>query len=283
MLLAARSKNNPLPEPCLTADLLMAHSRKIAALVVMHYGGSSAWDADVSAACDRLGIPIIEDAAHATGVRMNDGRMLGSLGWAGCFSFFSNKNLSTGEGGMVATNDRELAERLRLMRSHGVTRSTWSRHQSKFEDYDVVARGHNFRCSEITAALGIVQLEKLDGGNDLRRMLFQKYQDNLRDCKFAQVFRGRNITDENGSCHILSLVLENMILRDAIRARLFGHKIQTSHHYRPISSFTAYSDHVTDPITDEFSNCQITLPLYPTMPAGAVDEICSHILAMGAH
>ncbi len=103
---------------------------------------------------------MIEDAAHAPGATLR-GRACGTLGAVGCFSFFSNKNLPVGEGGMVVTNDDELAARLRLLRSHGMTTLTWDRHRGHASGYDVVLPGFNYRLDEMRAALGLVQLRRL--------------------------------------------------------------------------------------------------------------------------
>lgn len=86
---------------------------------------------------------------------------MGTWGDLGCFSFFSNKNLVTGEGGMVVTNSDELARKLKLLRSHGMTTLTWERHKGQAHCYDVVALGYNYRMTETESALGIEQLKKL--------------------------------------------------------------------------------------------------------------------------
>jgi dTDP-4-amino-4,6-dideoxygalactose transaminase len=134
------------------------------AVIVMHYGGYTCDMTSIIAWARSQHIPVIEDAAHAVGSFL-DSKHLGTLGAAGCFSFFSNKNLSTGEGGMIVTNDDALAEKFRLLRSHGMTSLTWDRHQGHAWSYDVVELGYNYRIDEIRSALGREQLKKLDGFN----------------------------------------------------------------------------------------------------------------------
>jgi len=143
-------------------------SPRTRALMVMHYAGYP---------CD-MGLPVIEDAAHAAGSFL-DGKHLGTFGKAGCFSFFSNKNLSTGEGGMIVTEDDALAEQFHLLRSHGMTSLTWDRHQGHAWSYDVVTTGYNYRIDEIHSALGRVQLDKLDGNNARRSALSARYRELL--------------------------------------------------------------------------------------------------------
>ena len=104
---------------------------------------------------------------------------MGTYGDIGCFSFFSNKNLATGEGGMLTTEVDELAKRLRFLRSHGMTSLTYDRHQGHAYSYDVVALGYNYRMDEIHAALGIEQLKKLKGNNHMRGLANFQYRINL--------------------------------------------------------------------------------------------------------
>ena len=122
------------------------------AIMVVAYGGHPGEIAAIRELADARGLTLLEDAAHAIGVR-HDGRHLGTFGAAGAFSFFSNKNLAVGEGGAVVTDDDALAERMRLLRSHGMTTLTWDRHRGHAAGYDVVALGFNYRIDEPRAAL----------------------------------------------------------------------------------------------------------------------------------
>src|SRR5213079_2626339 len=119
---------------------------------------------EIDELAERHGLAVIEDAAHAPGGRYR-GRPCGSLGAIGCFSFFANKNLAMGEGGMVVTQDDALAEQIRLYRSHGMTTLTWDRHRGHASSYDVVNAGYNYRLDELHAALGRAQLGKLERNN----------------------------------------------------------------------------------------------------------------------
>jgi dTDP-4-amino-4,6-dideoxygalactose transaminase len=103
------------------------------------------------------------------------GRRCGTLGDVGCFSFFSHKNMPVGEGGMVTTDDDELAERLRLVRSHGMTTLTWDRHCGHAHTYDVVRYGFNYRRDEIRAAMGLVQLRRVEAENAGRPRISARY------------------------------------------------------------------------------------------------------------
>jgi len=130
------------------------------AILPMHYAGYPSRMVEILEIASRHGLTVIEDAAHAPGARLQ-GRSLGTYGEIGCFSFFSNKNLSTGEGGMLVTDRDDLAEMVSRLRSHGMTSLTWDRHQGHAYSYDVVDLGYNYRIDEIRSALGLVQLGKL--------------------------------------------------------------------------------------------------------------------------
>jgi len=138
------------------------------AIIVVHYAGHAADMGAILALAERHGLAVVEDVAHAPGADL-DGRALGTWGNIGCFSFFANKNMTTGEGGMVTTDDDELAARLRLLRSHGMTSLTWDRHKGHAWSYDVVAPGYNYRIDEVRAAIGRVQLAKVTAANSSPR------------------------------------------------------------------------------------------------------------------
>ena len=152
---------------------------KTRAILVMHYAGFAC---DMPAILDIAGkydLAVIEDLAHAIGSELN-GRKLGTWGKIGCFSFFSNKNMTTGEGGMVVTDDDLLADKLRSMRSHGMTSLSWDRHKGHVWTYDVVGLGYNYRIDEIRSAMGRVQLKKVSGFNQRRERLVELYRQLLQ-------------------------------------------------------------------------------------------------------
>ena len=132
-------------------DLEHAITPSTKAVIALHYGGYPCDLARVLEITEQRDIAVIEDAAHAIGAQWN-GRAAGTIGAIGCFSFFANKNLPVGEGGMVVTDDDELAERIRLLRSHGMTTLTWQRHSGHASSYDVVTPGLNYRLDELRSA-----------------------------------------------------------------------------------------------------------------------------------
>src|SRR4030065_1971305 len=154
------------------------------------------------------GLKIIEDCAHAVFTKQN--RMaLGTLGDVGCYSFFSNKNITCGEGGAIATNDGELAEKIRLLRSHGMTALTLDRHMGRAYSYDVAISGFNYRMHEIRAALLDAQLDRLKDLLARRRRLYVLYRDLLDGTRIHLPFsRYPDHPDwEDTAVHILPVLL----------------------------------------------------------------------------
>jgi dTDP-4-amino-4,6-dideoxygalactose transaminase len=257
-------------------DLEAALTERTRAVVTLDYGGFPC-DADaVRAATGPRGIAVVEDAAHAVGATL-DGRPCGSLGDIGCFSFFSNKNLPVGEGGMVVTADDELAERLRLLRSHGMTTLTWDRHRGHASGYDVVSPGFNYRLDELRAALALVQLERLAERNDARRAHAARYRAALDGVEGLVV----PFDDGPEAAHHLAVVLlPEGVDRERVRAALAEDRIQTSVHYPPIHRFTAYAERGARalPRTDAVASRILTLPLYAHLTEEQLDLVVERLL-----
>jgi dTDP-4-amino-4,6-dideoxygalactose transaminase len=276
-----------LQEPTIDpAGIEQVISQDTKAIIVMHYGGFPCRMAEISDLCNKYGLYLIEDACHGIGARFTDGRqrvpdsrMVGNLSDIACFSFFSNKNLSTGEGGMITTNSDDLASRARLMRSHGMTAMTWDRHRGYASSYDVVCHGFNYRFDELRAALGRVQLKKLEKNNLRRRDLFNSYCKNLAHLQDWII----PFTDYEGESayHLMAIVPPDKAMRAKVVAALKDNRIQSSLHYPYIPGFTAFSHNKQEPLEKSisFSERVITLPLYPTLTTHEVDKICSIISA----
>jgi dTDP-4-amino-4,6-dideoxygalactose transaminase len=245
------------------------------AVVVMYYGGYFGPTAELHAVCRSRGVALVEDACHAVGARCPElgGRMAGNLGEVACFSFFSNKNLATGEGGMVTTNCADLAERLRLLRSHGMTTLTWDRHRGHASTYDVRAHGYNYRLDELHAALGRVQLKKLAANNERRRRLVFTYRSCLEGLPGWTIpFAGDN---GEGAYHLMVVVAPDDAARTRAAQALREARIQTSLHYPSIPSFTAFHGSAEGLENSEpYGRRALTLPLFPTMTTAQVEEVC---------
>lgn len=235
------------------------------AIIIMHYAGFPCRMDDILAVAEEHHLPVIEDAAHAAGSFL-DGKGLGTFGEIGCFSFFSNKNLSVGEGGMVVCERDDIAENIRLMRSHGMTSLTYDRHQGHAFSYDVVETGYNYRIDEIRSALGLEQLKKLANNNQKRREITENYWGAFRGTPIGLPFS--HLKQDTFSYHIFPIMLPSEVNRQEFMTGCRDAGIQTSIHYRPIHTFTNYKAEYGKtwlPITDYVGSREVTLPLFPTM------------------
>jgi dTDP-4-amino-4,6-dideoxygalactose transaminase len=256
------------------ADVEAAITSRSRAVVVMHYGGHPCDMERLLEISARHGLAVVEDAAHAPGATLN-GRALGGMGDVGCFSFFANKNLPIGEGGMVITSDAEVADRMRLLRSHGMTTMSWDRHRGHANTYDVLAPGFNYRMDDIRAAIGIVHLERLAAWNSARGRIVDEYRAELHDFNGIQMpFRPRG--NASPAHHLAVILLPPDISRDAVRTALASKRVQTSVHYPPTHRFSWYRSNAGSrslPVTDALADRLLTLPLYPDMGHDAVRTV----------
>ena len=247
-------------EACITA--------KTRAILVVHYAGFACDMPAIMEIANRYNLIVLEDSAHAIGSKLET-RTLGTWGAIGCFSFFSNKNMTTGEGGMLATDDDALADRLRILRSHGMTSLSWDRHKGHASTYDVVDLGYNYRIDEMRSALGRVQLIKLPGSNRRRRELTVFYRELLSELT-PQIHMPFAEERGNSCYHILPVLLPSSIDRGKFMEGMKMRGIQTSNHYPPIHHFQIYEKDWLSrgnllPITEDIAFRQVTLPLYGTM------------------
>lgn len=266
--------NSPQDPTISLAEIKAKYTPKTKAIIVMHYAGYACDMDGILAFADEQGIQVIEDACHAPLSEYN-GKKLGTLGAIGCFSFFSNKNISTGEGGMLVTNNEELANRIRLMRSHGMTTMSFERSKGHATRYDVVELGYNYRMDDIRASIGLAQLRKLNNDLSLRATVRSRYIEQLKDTKQVIIpFIERTSFSSN---YIFPITLENATeeQRDDLRNYMHSNGIQTSIHYPAIHRFSIYTDpKVTLPMTERVSDTSLTLPIYGSLSLNEVDFIC---------
>jgi dTDP-4-amino-4,6-dideoxygalactose transaminase len=270
-----------LAQPWLSADAAgAAIGPRTRAIIHVAYAGHPGEVTELRGLADERGLILIEDAAHAVGSWLED-RHAGTFGHAGAFSFFANKNMPLGEGGMAVTDDSELAERMVLLRSHGLTADTWARHRGDAADYDVVEPGFNFRLDEPRAALGMELLERLDSDTALRDALARRYL-----AAFANSPRLQAALDEQpgvrSAWHIFPLLLSPGTDRAAFRARLRELGVQTSVHYPPLHLTAAYRALARSlPVTESYASRTVTVPLFPHMNEAQQIRVIDAVSAPG--
>jgi dTDP-4-amino-4,6-dideoxygalactose transaminase len=248
---------------------------KTRAIVVMHYAG---FPCDMDRIMDIARthrLRVVEDACHGP-LSEYRGRKLGTIGDIGCFSFFSNKNISIGEGGMLVTDNPAFAERARLLRSHGMTTLSYQRASGHSTRYDVVESGYNYRMDDIHAALGIVQLGKLP--NDIRRraLVRERYLDAFEEARGILIPFGR--PHDVVSNYIFPVVLEgaDAVRRDAVRDAMHERGIQTSIHYPAVHRFSSFEPYRRPlPKTERVSDSLVTLPMHGRLSADDVSRVAA--------
>jgi dTDP-4-amino-4,6-dideoxygalactose transaminase len=288
------SYENPTIDP---DDILRKINPKTKAIMVMHYGGFACDMDRIMEIAKQHNIKVIEDACHGPlseysprGIKKDlgqsviknhddiprgKGKKLGTIGDVGCFSFFSNKNISTGEGGMLVTNNQAYADRTKLLRSHGMTTMSYERAKGHSTAYDVVDLGFNYRMDDIRSAIGLAQLDKIEDDLNKRGEIRELYINSLKEVP-GVIIPFENYT-EFSSNYIFPIVLEYSTFekRDKIREQLAEAGIQTSVHYPAVHRFSIYKDFYKElPVTDYLVDNLITLPMYSKLTEEHVQLIC---------
>lgn len=254
------------------------------ALVLVHFGGQAAemgGQRGIVEICRKHGLKLIEDAAHAFPTRYQ-GRMIGSFGDATCFSFYANKTITTGEGGMLVTEDEAIYKRAKVMRLHGINRDIWDRFTAKKAnwEYDVVAPGFKYNLPDVAAAIGLAQLERADEFRQERQRCAEYYYKGLAglSCLDLPVCHAAK---ESHSWHLFCVVLneKSPVERNRLIELLNESGIGTSVHYKPLHRMTYYRERY-GLRPEDYPNAErhwrgvVTLPVYPGLKEDELAAIC---------
>lgn len=246
---------------------------KTKAILVVHMAGFPCKMDEIMVIAKKHNLKVIEDACHGP-LSEYKGKKLGTIGDCAAFSFFSNKNISTGEGGMFISNNKEMADKARLLRSHGMTTMSYQRAGGHATAYDIVELGYNFRLDDIHAAIAIEQLKKLPGDLEQRIAVRKRYIELLSKVENVVVPFADNI--EFTSNYIMPIVITKGTVedRDAIRNKIHEAGIQTSVHYPAIHRFSIYKEYgAVLPQTEYVTDHEITLPMYAALTMEDVEYI----------
>ena len=268
-----------ISKPIVTVETLAsALTPRTRGICVMHYGGYPCPMDEIMEFASQRGLWVVEDAAHAPGASLA-GVRCGAWGDVGCFSFFGNKNITCAEGGMVVTQRDDLADKIRALRSHGMTSLTWDRFRGHQYSYDVTVPGFNYRIDDLRASILDLQLRSLDRRNELRRERCMWYRELLQDdSRWIVPFRQ---SAGESAFHLFVIVLNADISRDRVMSTMKRMGIQTSVHYPPIHQFSCFQKMRRESagltVTEELGRRLLTLPLYPDMTQGQVELVCSSL------
>ncbi|MFW6214457.1 MAG: DegT/DnrJ/EryC1/StrS family aminotransferase [Alkalispirochaetaceae bacterium] len=259
---------------------------ELAAVMPVHIAGEPCDMVRIRETADACGLAVVEDAAHAFPLGTDLGPV-GTLSDVGVFSFYANKTITTGEGGMVVTAHKELAERIRLMRMHGIDRDVWDRYRSRGAawEYEVVEAGFKYNLPDILAAIGRVQLRRAVELKERRRRIAERYLDAFASRDY--LILPRVAGDHAWHLFILRLRLEGLTIdRDGFIEELTALGIGSSVHYKPLHLMPYWRDRLT--LTPEdFPNATrrfeevVSLPLWPGMSEQQVDRTIEAVLTLG--
>ncbi|MDI6840027.1 MAG: DegT/DnrJ/EryC1/StrS family aminotransferase [bacterium] len=251
---------------------------KTKAIIPVHYGGHACKMDEIMEIANKHNLWVIEDNSHGCGGKYK-GVMLGSIGIMGCFSFHAVKNLPTGDGGMITTNDKRLYNELKKLRWLGIDKGTWERSskESYSWEYKVDRLGFKYHMNDITAVIGLAQLKVVDEHNLIRRKYAKKYDEAFKDVKWVVPLVEKDYA--YSSRHIYAV---KILMRDELNRYLYLKGISTGVHYKPIHHFKIFGNvKVNLPITEKVWHKLLTLPLYPDMSDEEFEKIVNEIIKFG--
>ncbi|HSP86833.1 MAG TPA: DegT/DnrJ/EryC1/StrS family aminotransferase [Ignavibacteriaceae bacterium] len=261
------------------SEIEKAITPKTKAIIPVHYGGQPCDMDEILELAKKNNLKVIEDAAHSLPATYK-GKKIGTISDVTCFSFYATKTLSTGEGGMICTNDESLAERCKIMRLHGINRDAWKRYtESGSWYYEVVAPGFKYNFTDLQASLGIPQLKKVDMMWHSRQGIAEKYTQALKDNKFLELHGIKE--DRESSWHLfpVRLNLETLTINRAqLIDELRKNNIGVGVHFMPVHQHLYYRDtfKLEDknfPVSSSVFPRLISLPIYPGMSDEHVDRV----------
>ena len=260
-------------------------SSKTKIILPVHIAGKACNIKEIKKIAKAENIQVVEDCAHAIGASIN-GKHVGTFGECGCFSFYPTKNITTIEGGMIVTNSRKIADKIRLNRNHGLTRSLSQRFsKGRPWDYDVIIPGHNYRIDEVRSTLGINQMKRIKKLNLLRREKCRYYNTKLKKIKGIKTPNLTGKNDDVNHLYMIRVQKEFGTTRDKLFSKLLELGVSTSLHYKPLHKFTAYKKLAV--IRKSLENTEqlykeiISLPLFPDITKKEQDYVIKCIKDIG--
>ena len=259
---------------------------KTKVIIPVHYAGQPCDLDEVHEIARKYNLKVLEDAAHALPA-LYKGKKIGTISDVTCFSFYATKTLSTGEGGMICTNDEEIAERCTIMRLHGINRDAWKRHtESGSWYYEVVAPGYKYNFTDLQASLGLPQLKKVDAMWESRKRIAAKYTEALKDLDTIQLLTLK--PDRESSLHLfpIRLHLDRLTKNRAQIINEFRNlNIGVGVHFMPVHQHLYYNEsfNLRDedyPVATTAFPRLISLPIYPGMKDENVDKVMDTLIDM---
>jgi len=254
------------------------------AIMPVHYAGHPCEMDSIEAIAEKKGLIIFEDAAHALETKYK-GRKIGNMGHATSFSFYANKNITTGEGGMITVNDDALAEKIRVFRLHGLSRDAWKRYgNSGYAHWKLEMPGFKYNMADINAALGIHQIKKADRFLKIRKEYAQKYDEAFKNIDEIETLEVKDYGESAYHIYVIALRLDKLnISRDEFLNALQSSGIGVAVHFialhlQPYYAKTFNLKPEDFPVATDYSNRILTLPLYPKMTQKELDRVINTVV-----
>ncbi len=265
---------------------LLGKGKRVRGILPVHIGGDPEYLEELHSLAEKYNLFLVEDAAHCFPVKTDRG-YVGTFSDAGVYSFYANKTITTGEGGMIAATDPDLVRRMEIMRLHGINRAAWDRYTSRKAawEYDIAAPGFKYNMTDLSAAIGRVQLKRAEEFLRRRRALVEAYLENLKDLDFLEL----PAMKETHAWHLFMIRLKPERLsidRDRFIEELQEMGIGTSVHYKPLHMMSYYAGRYSLnpqdlPRAAEMFRRIISLPLFPDMTEEQLERVCSCVRTIG--
>lgn len=262
-----------------TKEIEKKITKRTKAIIVVHYAGQACDMDEITSIAKKHGLYVIEDCAHALGSKYKK-QFCGNIGNVGCFSFYPTKIITTGEGGMVTTNLVKIADKVKLLRSQGMSVQAKDREASSRWKYDIVNLGYNYRLDEVRAALGLSQLQRIERINEMREKIAKKYN------KMIEKIKGLNIPkikpDRNHIFHLYTIKVEKNypLTRNQLFKKLSKNGIGTSVQYYPLHLMSIYKNQSKKsnfPVANKLKDKVISLPIFPKMTTKQIEYVVSQL------
>lgn len=264
-------------------EILKKISHRTRVVIPVHLGGNPCDMKKILSIAKNYKLKVIEDCAHAC-ESMFGKKHVGTFSDAGCFSFYPSKNLTSADGGMVTTNDKKLAEKIRLLRYHGMNQNTWQRNRKKnMAQMDIFLPGFKYNMNDLQAALALVNLKHVEEKWNRRKKIAERYDEAFRNEELFSPVKNFSTNKNAHHLYIIQLQLEKLKKsRDEIIAILSEKGVQCSVHFYPIHLYTFYREHYDYksgdyPMAEKASRRIISLPIFPTMHDSEIEFVIGTI------
>ncbi|HEX9250752.1 MAG TPA: DegT/DnrJ/EryC1/StrS family aminotransferase [Ignavibacteriaceae bacterium] len=265
-------------------EIEKAITPKTKAIIPVHYGGQPCDLDEIQEIARAYNLKVLEDAAHSLPATYK-GKKIGTISDVTCFSFYATKTLSTGEGGMICTNNEEIAERCAIMRLHGINRDAWKRYsESGSWYYEVVAPGYKYNFTDLQASLGLPQLKKVDVMWEWRKKIAARYFEGLKNLDMITLPTVKS--DRESSWHLFPIRLNlDMITKNRAQIidELKNNNVGVGVHFMPVHQHLYYSetfnlDDKNYPVASAAFPRLMSLPIYPGMTDQSIEKVIRAVI-----